>query len=72
MLWYNIRCATQQDGAHGRRRSQSGRTIQEVARRRHRRLYEIKTELQQLGQQIDARLAVLADKLVQPEQERRQ
>ena len=36
------------------------------------RLDEIKTELQQLGEQIDARLAVLADKLVQPEQERRQ
>jgi hypothetical protein len=36
------------------------------------RLDEIKTELQQLGQQIDARLAVLADKLVQPNQERRQ
>ena len=36
------------------------------------RLDEIKTELQQLGEQIDARLAMLTDKLVQPEQERRQ
>ena len=36
------------------------------------RLDEIKTELQQLGEQIDARLAVLTDKLVQPERERRQ
>ena len=36
------------------------------------RLDEIKTELQQLGEQIEARLAMLTDKLVQPEQERRQ
>ena len=36
------------------------------------RLDEIKTELHQLGEQIDARLALLTDKLVQPEQERRQ
>ena len=36
------------------------------------RLDEIKTELQQLGEQIDARLALLTDKLVQPERERRQ
>ena len=72
MLGYNIRCATQQSGAHGHRRNQSGRTIQEVRVGVAARLDEIKTELQQLGEQIDARLAMLTDKLVQPEPERRQ
>jgi hypothetical protein len=36
------------------------------------RLDEIKFELQQLGEQIEARLAVMTAKLAQPEQERRQ
>ena len=71
MLGYNIRCATQRGGT-----LEAGAASQAERSKRWRvgvtaRLDEIKTELQQLGEQIEARLALLSDKLVQPEQERR-